>query len=158
MRWQSDPLQNMQPRRQALWQNLVEAAVQEIGSRGYPETTIQDIASRAGISRTQFYFLFEDKEQCFLAAQAAVLTELETRLGAADYTGLEWPAAMRVGIEALTGALDETPAFARLILVESQVAGPEALAQQRAALERLTPYIDRGRVLVRGGQIGRAHV
>lgn len=145
MYWQSDPLQSMQPRRRLLWQNLVEAAVETIGELGYAGTSIQDITDRVGVSRTQFYFLFEDKEQCFLATQLAILAELETRLRNADYSGLDWPEAVRVGVETVTGALDETPAFARLIFVETRVAGADAVQQYRDALNRLAPWLDRGR-------------
>lgn len=145
MRWYSDPLKSMRPRRQGLWQRLIESAVEAVGEQGYPEMTIQDITDHAGISRTQFYFLFEDKEQCFLAAQSAVLAELEARLRAADYEGLAWADAVRVGVETLTSTFDETPAFARLVLVESTIAGPEALEQHREAMDRLLPYVEKGR-------------
>lgn len=148
MDWQTDPLLSMRPRRQALWQRLIESAVEVVGEQGYPETTIQDITDHAGISRTQFYFLFEDKEQCFLAAHAAVLAELEARLRTADYSGLDWPDAVRVGVEAFTATLDESPALGRLVLIESMVAGPEAQEQHQQAMSRLLPYIDRGSELV----------
>lgn len=149
MRWLTDPLESMRPRRQALWQRLIESTVVTIGRQGYPETTIQDITNHANTSRTQFYFLFEDKEQCFLAAQEAVLTELEARLRAPDYSGLEWPDQVRVATQTLTDVFDEAPGLARLILIESTVAGQEALERYREATARLEPYVKGGAALAR---------
>lgn len=147
MRWHSDPLKSMRPRRQALWQRLVEALLESIEIRGYPETTIQHVSDLAGVNRTQFYFLFEDKEQCFLAAQAVVLAELETRLREPDYTGREWPEPLRMAIETLTAFFDDEPAMARLILLESAIAGPAALEQHQLALASVVPFLDRSREL-----------
>lgn len=145
MRWHSDPLESMRPRRQNLWQKLVEALLESIEIRGYPETTIQHIADLAGVNRTQFYFLFEDKEQCFLAAQSVVLAEAETRLRELDYGQVDWPEPLRIGIETLTAFFDEEPAMARLLLLESAIAGPAAMAQHQEALAKLVPYLARNR-------------
>lgn len=115
--------------------------------RGYPETTIQHVSDLAGVNRTQFYFLFEDKEQCFLAAQSVVLAEVELRLREPDYSGQEWPEPLRTGLETLTAFLDQEPAMARLVLVESAIAGPAATEEHQRALEKLIPLIDRSREL-----------
>ncbi len=85
-----------------------------------------------------------------MAAQAAVLGELEARLRAPDYRGLEWDEQMRIGVEAAVSLMDAEPAMARLILVESPIAGPAAEAQHRVAVEKLTPVIDQGRKLLTG--------
>jgi len=138
----------MKPRRQDLWRGLVEATLASITERGYPATTIRDITERAGVNRTQFYFLFEDKEECFLAVQRVVFGELEARLGLPSYDGLEWPERMKLGVDAVAEVFDEEPAIARLILLESPIAGPLAQEQHRQAVAKLMPHIDRGREMV----------
>jgi len=46
---------------------LIEAAAQVIGEKGYDRTTLEEVASRAGMSRGAIYGNFKDKEQLFLA-------------------------------------------------------------------------------------------
>ncbi len=62
MLWHSDLQATMKPRRQELWQRIIEATLQVMSEKGYPALTVNDITERARISRTQFYFLFQDKE------------------------------------------------------------------------------------------------
>src|SRR5258705_7100077 len=49
-------------------ERLLEAAVRVVAEKGYGATTVADLTREAGISRTTFYAMFEDKEACFLAA------------------------------------------------------------------------------------------
>ena len=49
-------------------ERLLEAAVRVVAAKGYAATTVGDLTKEAGVSRTTFYELFEDKEACFLAA------------------------------------------------------------------------------------------
>ncbi|MCA4779309.1 TetR/AcrR family transcriptional regulator [Acinetobacter towneri] len=44
---------------------LIEAAAQCIHQKGYAATSVQDIIHLAGVSRTTFYKLFQDKEACY---------------------------------------------------------------------------------------------
>ena len=46
-------------------ERLLEAAMQVVAERGYAATTIGDLTGEAGVSRTTFYELFDDKEACF---------------------------------------------------------------------------------------------
>lgn len=45
---------------------LIEATAYSIAEKGYLDTAVADIISRAGVSRTTFYQQFKDKEDCFL--------------------------------------------------------------------------------------------
>ena len=49
-------------------ERLLEAAMRVVAEKGYGAMTIGDLTKEAGVSRTTFYELFEDKEACFLAA------------------------------------------------------------------------------------------
>jgi AcrR family transcriptional regulator len=44
---------------------LIEATAHCVGTKGYLSTTVADIISRAGVSRTTFYQQFKDKEDCY---------------------------------------------------------------------------------------------
>jgi AcrR family transcriptional regulator len=133
-------------------ERLLEAAVRVVAEKGYGATTVADLTREAGISRTTFYAMFEDKEACFLAAYDTVADALVRRIAAA-YEGEErWPDRARAGLEALLAALAEEPAIARLALVDVGAAGPAAQRRYRAALQRLTPLFEEGRDFAPGGR------
>jgi len=133
-------------------ERLLEAAVRVVAEKGYAATTVADLTREAGISRTTFYAMFEDKEGCFLAAYDGIVDALVRRVGAAYEAEEGWPNRARAGLAALLEALAEEPAVARLALVDFGAAGPGAQRRYRAALQRLTPFFDEGRDFAPGGR------
>jgi AcrR family transcriptional regulator len=73
-------------------QRLLAAATDAVAEKGYVATSVADILRRAGVSRTTFYRMFTDKQDCFLAAQqvnadtVAALMEAELAAVQADET------------------------------------------------------------------------
>jgi AcrR family transcriptional regulator len=133
-------------------ERLLEAAVRIVSEKGYGATTIADLTREAGISRTTFYEMYEDKEACFLAAYDAAVDGLVRRVSAAYEAEEGWPRRARAGLAALLEALAEDPEAARLALVDVGAAGPAAQRRYRAALQRLTPFFDEGRDFAPGGR------
>ncbi len=105
------------------------AAVQE---KGYPATTISDVARAARISRRTLYEHFTDKEACFLAAYQMVADGLiSTVVNAARQVppGTERThAANRAYLSAVASAPDITRAFVLEIAAVGR-AGIEARTQ-----------------------------
>jgi len=133
-------------------ERLLEAAIRVVAEKGYAATTVTDLTREAGISRTTFYEMFDDKEGCFLAAYDGVVDALVRRVAAAYEAEGGWPQRARAGLAALLAALAEEPDVARLALVEIGAAGPAAQRRYRAALQRLTPFFDEGRDFAPGGR------
>jgi AcrR family transcriptional regulator len=133
-------------------ERLLEAAVRVVAEKGYGATTITDLTREAGISRTTFYAMFEDKEACFLAAYDGVADALVRRISEAYEAEEGWPRRARAGLEALLEALAEEPDIARLALVDAGAAGPAAQRRYRAALQRLTPFFEEGRDFAPAGR------
>lgn len=133
-------------------ERLLEAAIRIVASKGYAATTIADLTREAGVSRTTFYELFEDKGACFLAAYDNAVDALVRRVTAAYESEERWPERARVGLEALLASLTEEPALARLALVDIGAAGPAAQRRYRAAVQRLTPLFDEGRDFAPAGR------
>lgn len=133
-------------------ERLLEAAVRVVAEKGYGPTTVTDLTREAGISRTTFYAMFDDKEACFLAAYDGVVDALVRRISAAYEAEEGWPQRARAGLAALLEALAEEPDVARLALVDVGAAGPAAQRRYRAALQRLTPLFDEGRDFAPGGR------
>jgi AcrR family transcriptional regulator len=133
-------------------ERLLEAGIRVVAEQGYAATTIADLTREAGISRTTFYAMFDDKEACFLAAYDGVVDALVRRIAAAYEAEEGWPRRARAGLAALLEALAEEPAVARLALVDVGAAGPGAQRRYRAALQRLTPFFEEGRDFAPGGR------
>jgi AcrR family transcriptional regulator len=131
---------------------LLEAAVRVVAEKGYAAATITDLTAEAGVSRTTFYELFEDKEACFLAAYDNAVEVLVRRVLAAYESEERWPDRARAGLTALLDLLAEEPALARLALVDVGAAGPGAQRRYRAAIQRLTPLFEEGRDFAPGGR------
>jgi AcrR family transcriptional regulator len=133
-------------------ERLLEAAARIVAEKGYGATTVADLTREAGISRTTFYAMYEDKEACFLAAYDRVAEALVRRVAAAYEAEERWPDRARAGLAALLEALAEEPAIARLALVDVGAAGPAAQRRYRAVLQRLTPLFEEGRDFAPGGR------
>jgi AcrR family transcriptional regulator len=125
---------------------LLQAATDEVAERGYVKTTVAHILARAGVSRATFYDLFVDREACFEAAYAAnadlVAVGMEAALegvrSARDADPLErLSRVLRVYLESLR----DNPTLARVFLVEVYAAGPAAIEQRRASLERFVDIV-----------------
>ena len=70
-RWRPPSGRHRLPREvvaQSQRERMLEAMIRVVAKKGYAATTIADVTKAAGVSRTTFYELFEDKEACFLAA------------------------------------------------------------------------------------------
>jgi AcrR family transcriptional regulator len=126
-------------------ERLLDAAIDVVAEQGYAATTVADLTKEAGISRTTFYAMFEDREACFLAAYEAAVDVLTRRVSTAFEAEQGWPARVRAGLEALLSSLAAEPQLARLAFVDVGSVGPAAQRRYRAALQRMTPFFDEGR-------------
>jgi AcrR family transcriptional regulator len=133
-------------------ERLLDAAVRVVAAKGYAAMTVGDLTKEAGVSRTTFYELFEDKEECFLAAYDNAVEALVRRVVRAYESQQGWPERAAAGLTALLEALAEEPALARLSLVDIGNAGPAAQRRYRAAIQRLTPLFEEGRDFAPGGR------
>jgi AcrR family transcriptional regulator len=133
---------------------------------GLADATVGAVCKRSRVSRRTFYDLFEDRDDCFLAAFERALGQLalgvlpayegtvgpqearSTRKGPATPS---WRERIRAGLEALLVAFDEQPQLARLCVVETLMGGPAVLARRRELLDALAAAVDEGRREARAG-------
>jgi AcrR family transcriptional regulator len=133
-------------------ERLLEAAVTVVASKGYAAVTVGDLTKVAGVSRTTFYEMFEDKEACLLAAYDNAVDALVRRVIEAYESEQSWPERAAAGLAAMLDVLADEPALARLSLVDIGNAGPVAQRRYRAAVQRLTPLFEEGRDFAPGGR------
>jgi AcrR family transcriptional regulator len=119
---------------------------------GAPAVTVAHIVARSGVSRRTFYELFCDRDACLLAALDQAITHATAVVLPAYRTAGRWRERMRVALGALLGFLDEEPAMARLCVVESLGAGPEALERRTRIVRALILAVDEGRLEASAGR------
>jgi AcrR family transcriptional regulator len=125
---------------------LLAGAVGAIEELGYAQTTVEQITSRARVSRRTFYELFENREGCLAAIFEGVVAALEGEIAAAGLGGLAWRERVRGGLQTILGFLDREPALARVCVVQALRGGPGVLERREEVLARLAGLIDEGRV------------
>jgi AcrR family transcriptional regulator len=129
---------------------ILDAIVALVAGDGYANTTVGEIASEAGVSRSTFYEQFESKEDCFRAAYDDVAARLiEAIREAASPTGDDPAARLAAGIRAYFDWSAEHPAAAATFVIEIHRAGPEALEQRSQVLRRFCDVISDRRPGVR---------
>jgi AcrR family transcriptional regulator len=124
-------------------ERLLAAMIDAIVDIGYNALTVQDVLTRAGISRPTFYEQFGDKEDCFLAALDAVAARMQRRVeaGAAD-AGPTWRDRLRGGLVGLLGFIADEPKEARAVIVEARASTPAGLRRRDELLDRYATCID----------------
>lgn len=115
-------------------QRLLEAIVELVAEKGYPDVTIGDIVTRAGTAKRTFYDHFADKLQCFLAA----LEGITDSLVAASARFFNVKGTVRERCEySMRGYLEllvSMPNTAKVFYLEAVAAGPESVTKRHAVL------------------------
>jgi AcrR family transcriptional regulator len=125
-------------------ERMLAAMLVTVNEVGYRTLTVQDVLSRAGISRPTFYEQFDDKEDCFLAAFEAAAERMRRRLDAAlEDADDGWRDRLREGLRALLRFVAEEPDAARTLVVEARASSPAGLRQRDELLDGFAGCIDR---------------
>ncbi len=126
-------------------ERMLLATAELVAERGYRKATIELIAKTARVALSTFYEQFSSKEECFLAA-------FDDSMGAAAKVFEElldpeqpWVEQVSAALEISLEMVSREPARARLVIVESQAAGGEALKRYQGMLERIAPKLREGR-------------
>jgi AcrR family transcriptional regulator len=131
---------------------LLDATFAVVSEDGYKQMTVRRVSGRAGVSNKTFYDLFENREDCFLAAFDEAVERLAAVVVPAYKGEKEWAERVRAGLGALLGFLDHEPALRSLVFIEALGAGPRVLARRARVLEDLASVIDEGRAGVKAGR------
>lgn len=109
-------------------QRIIRAFAAVVARKGYPRTTISDIAAEASISQTTFYQHFADKADLLEAALDSSGAQMLAATLPSVRRAPDWQHAVRAGLDASCAFLAAEPDFARLRMVEVYAAGPDAIA------------------------------
>jgi TetR/AcrR family transcriptional regulator, transcriptional repressor for nem operon len=81
--------------------DLLQASKELFLSQGVAATSLEDITSRAGVSKGLFYLYFRSKDELLLALQDQFSIELSERIRAATDVIEDWPAKLDACVEAI---------------------------------------------------------
>jgi AcrR family transcriptional regulator len=109
-------------------QRIIRGFARAVAAKGYPATTIADVAAAAAISQTTFYEHFDGKSDVLFAALESSGAQLLAAVLPAVRRTANWRIAMRIGFEEICGFLASEPAFASMRCVDAYAAGPVAIA------------------------------
>ncbi len=112
---------------------------------GLQDAGVGRVCARAGVSRRTFYDLFCDREACFLAVFDAAIERYSQSIVPAYAHGGCWRERIRGALTVLLESLDEEPALARVLFVETLKAGGAVMEHRRRALAALITAVDEGR-------------
>jgi AcrR family transcriptional regulator len=124
-------------------ERLLAAMLVGVNEVGYRALTVQDVLSRAGVSRPTFYEQFEDKEDCFLAAFDVSAERMRERIEAAVAAAEGcWRDRLREGLRALLEFIVDQPSAARTVIVEGRASSPAGLRRRDELLDRFAACVD----------------
>ena len=111
-----------------------------VAERGYPAVTVTDVVARARVSKRTFYEHFAEREDCFVAAYAALAERPLAAIGAAALDPDLQARDVRDQVAGITGAylatMAEDPGVTRALLTEVASVGDRGRAVRREVLGR----------------------
>jgi AcrR family transcriptional regulator len=114
---------------------LTAAMLAQVDAHGYEGTTVADVVAAAKVSRNAFYELFDDRQDCFIAAcdelQRGLLNSLYEQAAQPS-----WLEALSRGLDLYLDFWTRRPGFAVVYVVEFPTAGRRAVEQRDRAYER----------------------
>jgi len=129
-------------------ERLIAAVVRVTAAKGYRATSVADILKAAGVGRESFYRYFENKEDCFLAANDVLIDDLEAEISDAYNQPGSWPARVRAGLAVTLEWLSADPDIARVMMIEMGTVGPVATDRFRKTFRRFAALLDDGKEFI----------
>ena len=94
---------------------MLRSALELAALEGYGNLTPMRIADEAGVSIDTFFGLFDDMEECFLAAIEQLSADVLETVSDPGLTSAEWPVAVRRSLERMMRYFAARPAYTQTI-------------------------------------------
>lgn len=129
-------------------ERMFGAIVAVVADKGYEATTVADVLSLSGVSRSDFYKHFANKAECLTAAAEALLEPTLQALANGHGSGEE---RARATFDSFIGLLEAQPAAARVCFVELHAMGDSGEAVVDRALEAMAEMVVARSATIPGG-------
>jgi AcrR family transcriptional regulator len=124
---------------------MMEAMLLAAGERGLRAVTVEDVLSRYGGNRAQFYRHFANLSECFVAAYAEEVERLCGGMLRAGAAAESWREGLHGALGILATFVSERPLVARALAIDVHLAGEPAQELRKEMYERLSHAIDSAR-------------
>jgi AcrR family transcriptional regulator len=124
---------------------VLDAMLLAVGEHGYANTTVKEVAERAGITQDRFHRRFGSKEACFARAYEAAAERLAAEILTACRQAPSWRQGFRGGLAELLRFVAEQPLLAKALMLEVRAARGDAWLAHQRQVERLTAALDSAR-------------
>jgi AcrR family transcriptional regulator len=128
--------------KEARRREILEAALEVFGEKGYHASKVEDIVSRAGVARGTFYLYFEDKRAIFaelLDAFVAQLRAAVVRIDPSDNPQRQLRANVQRALDLMFGE----PRLARILLSHAVGLDPEFDRKLKSFYDALAADLER---------------
>jgi AcrR family transcriptional regulator len=120
---------------------LQGAMVEVVARHGYAGTTLRELVTLAGVSKSTFYEHFESKQDCFLATFDEIVSQVGISVGDAYRSGGDFRGRLIAGLGTFMSLAEDEPAAASLVAVESLTLGAAGVAHRERASEAFEALI-----------------
>jgi AcrR family transcriptional regulator len=115
---------------------LQGAMVEAVSRHGYAGTTLRELVTLAGVSKSTFYEHFESKQDCFLQTFDEIFAQLGARVAGVQRSGTDLRERLVAGLGAFMNVVVDEPAASTLAAVESLTLGEAAVEHRERASRR----------------------
>lgn len=112
---------------------LKGAMVEAVSRHGYSGTTLTELVTLAGVSKSTFYQHFGSKQECFLATFDDIIAVLEARVGEAYRSGDDFRDRLERSLDTFVRTAVDEPAAATLTAVEVLTLGAPGVEHSERA-------------------------
>jgi AcrR family transcriptional regulator len=124
---------------------MVAAMIDVVAERGRASATVAHVVSRSGVSRRTFYEVFDDFEDCFLAALDHSIERASEYVLEGYDPVKKWSPRIKAALVGLLEFLEDEPGMGRLCIVETLGAGARVHERRMLALDRVVAVVEEGR-------------
>ena len=124
---------------------MIAAMIDVVSERSRANATVAHVVARSGVSRRTFYEVFEDFEDCFLAALDQTVAQASEYVLGAYNPSTRWRVRLRAALVGLLEFLEDEPAMGRLCIVETLGAGRKVHERRMRVIDTVTAAVDEGR-------------
>lgn len=107
--------------------------VEAVARHGFAGTTLRELVTLAGVSKTTFYEHFESKQDCFLSTFDEIIAQVTARVSAAYREPEDFRERLVAALTTFMDLVVEEPAAASLVAIESLTLGAPGVAHRERA-------------------------
>jgi AcrR family transcriptional regulator/DNA-binding MarR family transcriptional regulator len=128
------------------------AAIAEVAAeRGVANVAVSRVVARAGVSRRTFYELFDDRDDCLLAAVDDAIARVARDVLASYDPSADWTERVRCALTAVLRFVDAKRPASRLAVAALMGTVDGARERRERVLAHIVPFIDEARGLSGSG-------